>query len=303
MYKFGLIGFPIAHSYSPTIQQIAFDYANVKGEYLLFPLSPEGNWKAELAKILEKMHQGGIHGLNVTVPYKKLVMEFLDRTSNVAEDVGAVNTICVNNTRLIGENTDVQGFWMDLTKHFNKSAGEKKDALILGAGGAARAVVYALISHNWRVWIYSRRCEQAQELEHDFTQKLEMKNLFSLFSKKKKATAIESLKVIKEREIVEFLQYEGIDLVVNTTPLGTATLVDTTPWQEGWIFPKNALIYDLVYNPSKTRLMRQAEAQGLRVCNGLGMLVEQAILSFHLWTGIRVPSELIWQRLSDEGSK
>lgn len=301
-YKLGLTGFPIEHSLSPRIQQFAFDYAKVNGEYSLFPISPDGDWKKGLSKVLENMRQGDIQGLNVTVPFKKLVMEFLDSTSVLADIVGAVNTIYSKNSQLIGENTDIMGFWTDLTKHIDKDAGvEKRNALILGAGGAARAVVFALISHDWRVWINTRRNEQAVEIVHDFTQKYKTKMNFNSVHSENKAGSLECLHVVDNEEMVQLLKNVGINLVVNTTPLGMPSLVEETPWQQGLLFPGNALVYDLVYNPSTTRMMKQAKAQGLRICNGLGMLVEQAILSFQLWTGISVPSDYIRQRLFEEG--
>jgi shikimate dehydrogenase len=301
-YKLGLIGFPIEHSHSPRIQQFAFDYAKVTGEYSLFPISPDGDWKKGLSKFLDNMRQGGIQGLNVTVPFKKLVMEFLDSTSAMANIVGAVNTIYSKNSQLIGENTDIMGFWTDLTKHIDKEAGvEKRNALILGAGGAARAVVFALISHDWQVWISARRHGQALEIVHDLNQKYETKIFLNSINNESKAGNLECLQVVDNEEMLQLLKNVEINLVVNTTPLGMPSLVDETPWQEGLLFPGNALVYDLVYNPSTTRMMKQAKDQGLRVCNGLGMLVEQAILSFQFWTGVSVPSEIIRQRLEDEG--
>lgn len=258
-FKLGLIGYPLSHSLSPQIHTAALQSCQLDGEYSLFPVQPDD--KQGLKDLLSQIRSGKIHGLNVTIPHKQNVIPFLDELTHTAAAIGAVNTIYLHNDKLIGDNTDGRGFLADVKRLIDSAAFSfQPSALVLGAGGSARAVVYALLNDGWKVILAARRVEQANELAKQFEQV----------------------------NIVEFnfqtFQRSNVQLIVNTTPLGMTPNIDQSPWPGNLPFPTGAAIYDLVYNPRETKLVRDAHAQGLNATTGLGMLIEQAALAFEIWT-------------------
>lgn len=262
MMHLGLIGHPLGHSLSPKIHTAALTACGLEGEYSLFPSAPED--MQGLKDLLTRVRGGEIHGLNVTIPHKQNVIPLLDELTPTAQAIGAVNTISMHNGKLVGDNTDAPGFLADLQNFLTtetRSRGERK-VLVLGAGGSARAVVYALVHTGWDVTLSARRPEQAQALASNY-----------------------------HLPITTDLRPLTFDLLVNTTPLGMTPNVDTSPWPENLAFPKDAAVYDLVYHPRETKLVRDARAQGLPAKTGLGMLIEQAALAFEIWTGHRPPRE------------
>jgi shikimate dehydrogenase len=263
-FQLGLTGYPLSHSLSPKIQAAALQSCGLQGEYSLFPIAPDDN--QALKDLLARVRSGEIQGLNVTIPHKQNVIPFLDELTPTAKSIGAVNTIYLKNNKLIGDNTDAPGFLIDLKRALKFSSEAFRlplSALILGAGGSARAVAYALLSDGWEVTIAARRMEQAQQLAGSFTNyQLPITDLTLSNSK-----------------------LSNISLIVNTTPLGMAPNINQSPWPENLPFPPHAAIYDLVYNPSETKLVRDARYQGLPAKTGLGMLIEQAALSLEIWTG------------------
>ena len=263
MIKLGLIGYPLSHSLSPIIHASALQYCGLEGSYSLFPVPPDD--KQGLKELLDRVRHGDITGLNVTIPHKQNVIEFIDERTPTAQAIGAVNTIYTRDHRLIGDNTDVPGFLSDIKRFLTAETWRRGDlsALVLGAGGSARAVVYALLNDGWEVTIAARRMEQAQQLMKSFIyNKLQITDVS--FSN---------------------IDVSNISLVTNTTPVGMTPNIDQSPWPENLPFPPHAAIYDLVYNPRETRLVREARAQGRPATTGLGMLIEQATLSFEIWTG------------------
>ena len=271
MIRLGLIGYPLSHSLSPVIHTAALHAADLDGVYSLIPIPPDD--KQGLKELLELIRNGEIKGLNVTIPHKQNVIEFLDELTPTAQAIGAVNTIYVRSNRLIGENTDASGFLADLKRFLTAETQqhEVNKALVLGAGGSARAAVYALLKGGWEITIAARRLEQAQQLAGDFaTYKLPitLSLLSNLHAKRLPPT---------------------LSLIINTTPLGMTPNIDQSPWPEKLPFPPHAAIYDLVYNPRETKLVLDAHAQGRPATTGLGMLIEQAALAFEIWTG-RSPS-------------
>ncbi len=169
-YQLGLIGFPLGHSLSPKIQTAALKARGLHGDYSLFPISPED--KQGLKDLLARVRAGEIHGLNVTIPHKQNVIELMDELTPTAKFIGAVNTIYMRGKKLIGDNTDAPGFLSDLKRVMSVSQSKienRKSAIVLGAGGSARAVVYALCNDGWNVTIAARRIEQAQQLAEAFT--------------------------------------------------------------------------------------------------------------------------------------
>lgn len=266
-YSLGLIGFPLGHSLSPVLHQTALAEAGLKGSYELFSISPLPEGQADLKVLLARLRSGEFQGLNVTIPHKQSVLPLVDELTPSASVIGAVNTLFMKSGQLVGDNTDAPGFWGDLSHLPIQNA---QSALVLGAGGAARAVVYALLTRGWRIHITDLRQEQVDSLyTHYLTQDLDSSKL----------------------EVIPFtpksIEQAGLasDLLVNTTPMGMHPNVEGCAWPEDFSLPRQACIYDLVYNPMETKLLQRAAAAGLPCRNGLGMLVEQAALAFERWTG------------------
>ncbi|MDD2921998.1 MAG: shikimate dehydrogenase [Anaerolineales bacterium] len=267
-FHLGLIGYPLGHSLSPKIHSAALKACGLQGDYSLFPIRPDDH--QGLNDLLARVRAGEIHGLNVTIPHKQNVIPLLDELTATAKSIGAVNTIYLRENKLIGDNTDAQGFLSDLKKNFDFSSFIlQPSALILGAGGSARSVVFALLNDGWSVTITARRLQQSQQLINTFA------------GYKLQVTGYEDLRP------------STFDLLVNATPLGMTPNIETSPLPENAILNKAAVIYDLVYNPRETKLVKDARAQGCSATTGLGMLIEQAALAFELWTGQNPPREIL----------
>jgi shikimate dehydrogenase len=261
----------------------------LEGDYSLFPIHPED--QPGLKDLLARVRSGEITGLNVTIPYKQTVIPLLDRLTPAAKAIGAVNTIFMQNGKLTGDNTDAPGFLADLGKFLTTKSrrhGDKKFALVLGAGGSARAVVFALTTNGWSVTIAARRLEQARELIAQFP----IPN--SQFPIPNPQLPIIEYPPTNLRSLVS-----NLSLIINTTPVGMSPDTDSSPWPEGLSFPLNAAVYDLVYNPRETKLVKDALAAGLPATTGLGMLIEQAALSFELWTGDALSRKLLFETVVD----
>ena len=159
MIHLGLIGYPLSHSLSPQLHAAAFQALKLDGEYRLYPVAPNDN--QGLAKLAQRLRLGKLQGLNVTIPHKQAILPLLDKLTPSAQAIGAVNTLYLKGDRLIGHNTDAPGFLSDLHNSFGQPTVEK-NALVLGAGGAARAVVYALLTDGWNVTLAVRRADVDQ---------------------------------------------------------------------------------------------------------------------------------------------
>lgn len=283
MIRLGLIGFPIEHSMSPVLHSAALQACGLQGTYSLFPIKREDT--RGLNTLLKQVRTGELNGLNITIPHKQNIIQFLDEITPLARTVGAVNTIYLREGKLIGDNSDASGFLTDLNNFLQVSKpiwwkidGEiDKSALILGAGGSARAVAYALVSAGWNITVAARRIEQVNELANSH------------------------LNVSPYDQIHISPLLSTIHLIVNTIPLGMVPKIDASPWIEGLVFPKSAVLYDLIYNPSETLLVQQARAAGLQASTGMGMLVEQAALAFELWTGLDIPRSLMFDAIKISG--
>ncbi len=274
IFHLGLIGWPLGHSLSPRLHNAALAALQMPGEYALYSVPPMPEGHPRLAELLGQVRAGEIQGLNVTIPHKQAVLPLLDEQTPTATAIGAVNLIYLRNGRLTGDNADAAGFLADLQRcGLAEPATGNRAALVLGAGGSARAVVYALTSKGWQVCIAARRVEQASQLAA---------------SLQASGPAIQALPLVAENLAGNW------DLVVNTTPVGMHPETDASPWPAGLPFPTRAGLYDLVYNPAETRLVRQARRAGLTAANGLGMLVEQAATSFTAWTGQPAPLKEMW---------
>ena len=222
-YQLGLMGFPLGHSLSPKIHAAALKACGLQGTYSLFPISPDD--KQGLHSLLARVRAGEIHGLNVTIPHKQNVIPLLDELTPTAKAIGAVNTIYLRDDKLIGDNTDAAGFLADLKKFMGGWRLEiGNSALVLGAGGAARAVVYALLNDGWKVTLAVRRIEQAEQLSQSFpNHQLLITNYANLQ-----------------------LSREAFNLLVNTTPLGMSPNIETSPLPENTTLSKDTVVYDLV---------------------------------------------------------
>jgi shikimate dehydrogenase len=278
MINLGLVGYPLGHSLSPKLHKAALHACGLVGDYSLFPIQPDD--KQGLKDLLARVCAGEITGLNVTIPHKQNVIPFLDQLTETAEAIGAVNTIYLCRNKLIGDNTDAPGFLADLKKFLGKFSSafsgdgigqREKKALVLGAGGSARAIVYALRNDGWNVFLAARRMEQAQQFVDLFTNDQLQITDFTLSN----------------------IELSNITLIVNATPVGMNPNAEQSPWPENYPFPQQAAIYDLVYNPGETRFVKEARVQGLSAITGLGMLIEQAALAFELWTGKQVSREIM----------
>lgn len=283
-YSLGLIGYPVGHSLSPSIHNAALHTLGLAGDYRLFSIPPLPDGLAPLEKLLDMLRRGELNGLNVTIPHKRSVFPLVDELTPAAQSIGAVNTLYTRKGSLVGDNTDALGFGADLVRVLGSwpeirpsDAGSHAWALILGAGGSARAVAYALIQAGWKVNVAARRLEQAEGLAS------------SLMGLAPSGTLLAS----RLDELGQTIARNSYSLIVNTTPLGMVPNVSASPWPLSLPFPKAAFVYDLVYNPPQTSLVKSAVASGLQACNGLGMLVEQAALAFELWTGRLAPRDVM----------
>ncbi len=253
----------------------AFEYLDLNYIYLSFPVQ-ENNLKGAL-RALPAL---GIVGVNVTLPYKEKVLEYLDEVSKEAEFTGAVNTILVKSDRLIGYNTDGKGFITSLKKGAGIDLGGKR-VVIIGAGGAARAVSVGLANEGVeKITLTDIIFNKAQNLAAHIEKHIS----------KVKTTALREEGL--EKEIRE------ADILINATPLGMRP-DDPSPIDLKLLHP-NLLVYDLIYNPPKTKLLNQAERIGTKTLNGMGMLLYQGSLTFTIWTGKEAPIEIMTLALEEE---
>lgn len=268
MIRLGLTGYPLQHTLSPLLHRAALDVSGLQGEYALYPVRP--GEQDTLQELVRRLRSGELDGLNVTIPHKQTIIRCLDGLTPAVKAIGAVNTIYLKGGKIIGENTDFAGFLADLPRVLP----DPSSAIVLGAGGAARAVVYALHAIRCDTYVVSRQPERARELVRQ--------------SDGARAIEIDA----------ETLREVQPDLVVNATPAGMFPNIDSSAWPAGLPLPKMAAIYDLVYHPPETRLTREARAAGLEASNGLGMLIEQAALAFELWTGYPVPRPILFEAIA-----
>ena len=269
--RLGIIGYPIGHSISPIFQQAALDYYSVDARYQPWEVSLH-----DLPQFIEGLRSPDTLGCNVTVPHKEAVLQMLDTVDEWALRVGAVNTIVKNDGRLRGHNSDGQGFLRALKgKGDFRTEGWK--VLILGAGGAAKGVAMALAGEGMAsITIANRTLSRAERLARSLEEQGSQASAIPLEGKVLVQAASES------------------DLIVNCTTLGMKHGPDEerTPLIAVQI-PSRSLVYDLVYNPPMTPLLREAERAGARTLSGLPMLVYQGAASFELWTGKEAPVEVM----------
>ena len=272
----GLIGHPIKHSYSPFIQNYALELMNLDYVYLPFDV-PAENLKNAVKAVLSL----GLKGVNVTLPHKEKIIKFLDELSEEASIISAVNTIVNDHGKLIGYNTDAYGILETLLPYKDKISGTK--VTVIGAGGSARAVIYTLLRHfkPEAINIINRTHQRADTLVNDFSLKMRYDSFhtFELFPP----------------DNVETLSNSR--LIINATTIGMFPEVDDTITDLEESFNEEQIVFDLIYNPTKTRFLKMAEMQGAKVVGGLKMLISQAAKSFELWTGVEMPMNEITKKL------
>jgi 3-dehydroquinate dehydratase/shikimate dehydrogenase len=247
----GLVGLPVMHSLSPQIHNAAFESEGINGVYLPFEVRDAEQFFRRMVHPRTRELRWNLRGLSVTAPHKQTVMRVLDWIDADAKEMGAVNTVVVENDRLLGYNTDAAGFVEPLLARFGSLRDWK--VAIVGAGGAARAAIWALQRQQANVTVFARDVTKAQALGVGCA-----------------PLATASL--------------AGYDLVVNATPLGSGAYIDQSPVTREQLNGARC-IYDLVYNPAETRLLREAREAGCQTLGGLEMLVAQARIQFELWTG------------------
>ncbi|BCS88681.1 shikimate dehydrogenase [Pseudodesulfovibrio sediminis] len=250
MKSYGIIGWPLGHTMSPTLHNWGFEACGIDANYAAWPVSQD-----DLSSFMGQVRARPISGLSVTIPHKQAIMEHLDRISERATTVGAVNTLYWDEDQLCGENTDVIGIVAPLTNLDTLPA----TALVLGAGGAARAALAGFKELGIPgIAIANRTHAKAVALSEEF--------------------AVECV-------AWEDRMDQSWALLCNTTPLGmSGAMEDATPW-DGDRFAPATIAYDIVYNPLETRFLREARAAGCTTISGLEMFLHQGLAQFRLWTG------------------
>ena len=264
----GIIGDPIEHTVSPAMHNAAFKNKGVDYLYLPFRVN-----RQELGKAIEGMRALNIRGLNVTIPHKVAAIQFLDELDHLADRIGAVNTIVNDNGVLTGYNTDATGFLQALLEKGIEPKGKK--VVILGAGGASRAISFILAERGSSLVILNRTWDKAKICADRISQILRGEAM--------------ALKLDRENLAAALSQ---ADILINATSVGMSPNINETPVTSNLLKP-GLVVFDIVYNPIKTRLQKEAEAAGATVISGLDMLVWQGALAFEKWTGQQAPVDLM----------
>ena len=271
----GVIGAPIAHSLSPIIQNAALHAAGLDYVYAALPVRADA-----LASAVRGLYDAGIAGFNVTIPFKTAIIPLMDALSEDARRIQAVNTVVVEDGRLVGYNTDVAGFLAGFAERGIALTG--KNVVLIGAGGAARAALWGVLrSGVSSVAIGVRSVEKGAALAADFA-------------------ADGDVRAVSFDDAAWITACSDADIVVQTTPLGMTPHTDAMPPVDMAALKDDAVLYDLIYTPAETRFLREARARGCETINGETMLVAQGAEAFHLWTGKRPDVELMKRVLREE---
>lgn len=270
---YGVIGHDIGYAQSPAIFRRVFDAFEWPAVYALYDLAPH-----QLPLFLRAAVDAQIRGLNITKPFKTVVIPHLHALDHSAHATGSVNTIAVRQDRLIGYNTDIDGVTAALVPHKRFLTGGS--AVVFGAGGAARAVAYTLVSEYKmsKITLAARDRTKVRRLIHEISDSLPKRVLAS--------AAFEPGTDLRDA-------LAQAQLIVNATPLGSGKLIAKNPLPERFRCPKQTVVFDLVYSPEITKFMRAAKSAGCRhVIGGWPMLVAQADSAFRIWTGRRFPRDI-----------
>lgn len=259
MQQFGILAFPAGHSLSPVIQTAAFKLAGLEARYDFFEVPPAG-----LADFFQRVHTEKIAGLSVSIPHKVACLNFLDECEVAARQIGAVNTVFWRGGKLRGTNTDFLGALQAIQMKIDPQG---KKVVILGGGGAARAVTYALKGVGARIQVLTRELEESVGLQQDF------------------GVAV---------DVVANLANYRPEILINTTPVGMQGEFEGQSFVPASFFAGcQPFVFDVVYTPKETRLLQLAAAAGCVTLGGLEMLLRQAAEQFRIWTGREVPLEVL----------
>jgi len=272
MSTYGLLGYPLGHSLSPAMHNAAFKALGLKAEYKLFPVEPD-----HVDSFLQSLSQNTISGLNVTIPYKEKALGSvsLDRDFAFLKKVGAVNTIVFADGSWKGYNTDISGFARHLKENIDPAG---KKAALVGAGGAARAVAYVLAQEKAQeIFVFDIDARKAENI------KAMILDIFPGF-------------FVRAVDSIEQLDILNKEILINATPAGLNP-EDPLP-VAAELLHKGLFVYDLIYNPAETRLLRKARQAGAKTANGLNMLLYQGMLSFEIWTGKKAPEAVMREALA-----
>ena len=268
-----LIGHPVAHSFSGAMQQAAFDALGIDARYELWDRR-----QIELADAIAQLRGEDFLGANITIPHKEHVVPLVDRLTDAAQATGAVNVISREGKKLIGHNTDVLGFKAALDKLVGRQK-MPRYAVVLGAGGAARAIVDALIGNGFqRVVIFNRHLHRAEALVKHFN----------------RSAAHMDLRAMPWHESVLEAELSKTKVVINATSVGMVE--GETPIPAELLLP-DLMVMDLIYNPAQTQLLKDAAAAHCSTMNGEFMLLQQGAHSFELWTGKSAPMDVMQAEL------
>ena len=268
--RVGVIGYPVEHSLSPVMHNAAFEALGMDDWlYDAMSIPPD-----ILRLGLREPMQHGYIGINVTVPHKEAIMQFL-RPDDTARAIGAVNTVDFRTGK--GTNTDAAGLLNDLAANDVSVSGER--VLVLGAGGAARAAVYGLARAGADIAIVNRTMNRARKLVTHL----------------RDTAGITGADVMTLDAAADW----GMSLIINCTSVGLHPQITQSPWIFGVPFPAGVTVYDMVYRPANTALMQQCVAHGGRAIGGLGMLARQGAIAFELWTGVQPPIDVMISALQD----
>lgn len=274
----GLFGYPIKHSLSPLMHNLSFDHHNMDWIYLLFDVPPE-----DFEKSVIGLKTAGIRGFNVTMPFKESIIPLLDNLDEGSEKIGAVNTVNIVDGEMTGYNTDHSGFYKTLENH-EDDINENK-IILFGAGGAAKAVLYAL------------------------THSLEVEDVLVIDIDEKKINALkantESWGVhnisfsISENIINLNEKIQEAKIIINATPVGMTPNPDNSIIEDINLLTEKHIVYDLVYKPQKTKLLQMAENKGAVAIGGLEMLIYQGADAFTIWTGREMPVDKVREKFKE----
>ena len=265
----GVFGHPVSHSLSPVMHNAAIEALGLDYIYVPFHVQPEN-----LEEAVTGVRALGIAGVNVTIPHKERIIEYLDEVSDYALQIGSVNTVVNENGRLRGDTTDGSGFMKSAEAAWGRLNGSK--VLVLGAGGSAKAVSFVLGRADCKLVIANRTYERAAAL---------VEALNSVFGE-----GFSSVAKLEDEVLAE--EIRNADLLVNTTSVGMHPDVDSIPVRADLLRP-GLLVYDLVYNPLKTKLVVESESRKASAVSGLKMLAYQGAQSFEMWTGVQAPVDVM----------
>lgn len=261
-----VIGDPIEHSLSPQMHNIGYQTLGIGDEFVFLAAKVSIE---NIADVVKSMKTLGILGMSCTIPHKSAVIEYLDEIDPIAKKIGAVNTLVNVSGKIKGFNTDWLGVVLPLEELIDI---KNKNVALIGAGGAARAIAYAIEMKEGRLMVFNRSLQKAQQLASEFNGQA-----FGLD---------------------EIAKVRMADIIINATSLGMVPEQSQTPIPKDYLH-ENQVIFDIIYNPMETRLIREAKEKGARIIYGLEMLLHQGVAQFEMYTGRKAPIDIMRQTLID----